>query len=198
MLLPAITLHLPTFRQRQHQLLPQIPYHIPLSCESLNPMNHCTSPIQTKMDQQLARANTRAPVTISMTNSLHRYIILKLAKYGWLTTYEDHQDLSCEILRNLLDLCHAGNSQRFILEMLSDHKTHLEMAEWISTVFMSHNPAPRDRGLLSFTEGVVGFFHDLCWDHFDRVHTADDESQIEAEGITPSYTQASRQTVSPT
>ncbi|KAL2283664.1 hypothetical protein FJTKL_09722 [Diaporthe vaccinii] len=147
--------------------------------------------MKTNMDnQQLPHMITRAPVTILMVQALHKFITPKLAEHGWLTAEEENQDLSCEILRNLLDLCHGGNSRSFILETLADNKTHLEMAEWISPIFLGHNPAPKDRDLLSFTDGVISFFHDLCWDHFVQLYTANLGSEVVANGDPSSYTLA--------
>lgn len=198
------------FQQRHPQLLSPNLYHIRSSCgvpsfvillfypHLLRHISGYLTTMHTNMDdQQMAHTNTRAAMTNSMVHALDSFITPNLSQHGWLTTDEDNHDLSCEILKNFVDLCHAGNSRRFILETLSDDRTHLEMAQWLSTIFLGHNPAPRDRRLLSFTDSVVKFFHDLCWDHFVHFFTADDGSQIVADSGLYSYAQASRQTVGP-
>lgn len=155
--------------------------------------------MQTNMDnEQLTHMIARAPLTLSRGHALYRYITAKLAEHGWLSKDEDNEDLRHEIIRNMMDLCSADNSQRFILETLADDETHVSMARWISTLFLGRNPAPKDRGLLSFTDGVIKFFHDLCWEYFSRVPTAIVGSQVVATGGQSSYTQAIRHTVGPT
>lgn len=146
-------------------------------------------------NQKLAYMNTPAPVTNSMVQALDRYITHNLAERGWLSIDEDNQDLSSEILRNLLDLSHGLNSQRFILETLADNGTHFAMAKWISTIFLEGNLGPKDSSLLSFTDGVINFFHDLCQDQFAWSHTAIVGSQGVASGGPSSYTRTLPQTV---
>lgn len=176
-----------------------LPLAILLLSYSLNLIDRCPNIVDTKMDnQQVIHMNTRVPVTDSMVHALDQFIMPKLTDHGWLSFQEDNENLRDEIIKKFLRLCCAGNSQRVILESLADNWTHAAMARWISAIFLGGNPAPRDRSLLSFTDGVVSFFYDLCHDHFARGLTADFGSQVVAHDGPSSYAQVNLQTVGPT
>lgn len=176
-----------------------LPLAIFLLSYSLKLIDRCHNMVATKIgNQRLVHMNARVPVTNSIVHALEQFIMLKLTEHGWLSVEEDNENLRDEIIRQLLGFCCAGDSQRVILESLADSGAHVAMARWISTIFLGGNPVPKDRSLLSFTDGVISFFRDLCQDHFVSGLTVSVGAPGAASDGPSAYTQVNLQTVCPT
>jgi hypothetical protein len=93
--------------------------------------------------------------------SLSNYITMKLQEYGWLTTGHENEEFLDAIINSLYDP-QSSHFNGLIPLILAKEGTQIAVAEVLCTKILQ-DTSPNDEEVLSFTETLVQYYRDLCF-----------------------------------